>query len=467
MDEPSAVEPSASDSEYEAYGRLGLESFSRSLTLQRNAAEEIPEATSSNYRGKSSYAPYPMIYMDEGNGAELTDVDGNRYIDFHCGVSSIINGHVPEAQEAAVKRQVERGPYFATTYEIEHETAKLMNELVPSSDLTKFISTGTEAVMSALRLARAYTGKEKILKFEGMYHGHTDYALLNVHPNVENLGTKRNPTKIPETTGVPGQTLETVESIPWNDPVLLEEKLEREGDEIAAVITEGVMSNSGLLWPQHGYLEDLRRLTREHGVLLILDEVVTGFRMGLHGAQGYFDVDPDLSIFGKAMANGDPCAALTGREDVMRFLEAGTDKATFMGTFSGNPLVVAAANANLESLKDVGQSGYADLYEKGERLTAGFREILTDAGHDVFIPEFAGFFCLHFTDGESDPSQWHDWRDISPHIDVESYQRFGSRMIGEGIFLPPKTGRINLMHVHTDEHVDRALEAAKESILHV
>ncbi|QLG61052.1 aspartate aminotransferase family protein [Halorarum salinum] len=467
MDEPSAVEPSVSEGTYESYGALGLDSFSRSLTLQRKAEEEIPEATSSNHRGKGSYAPYPMIYMEEGNGAELTDVDGNSYIDFHCGVSAIINGHGPEAQEEAVKRQVERGPYFATTYELEYETAKLMNELVPGSDLTKFISTGTEAVMSALRLARAYTGKEKVLKFEGMYHGHTDYALVNVHPTVENLGTGRNATKIPETAGVPGSTLEAVETVPWNDTTLLEEKLERQGDEIAAVITEAVMSNSGLLWPQDGYLEDLRRLTREHDVLLILDEVVTGFRMGLHGAQGYFDIEPDLSIFGKAMANGYPCAALTGREDVMRFLESGPDKATFMGTFSGNPLVVAAAHANLELLNSVGERGYADLYERGERLTEGFEEILTDAGHDVFIPEFAGFFCLHFTDGESDPSQWHDWRDISPHTDAATYEQFASRMVGEGIFLPPKGGRINLMHAHTDEHIDEALEAAKESISHV
>lgn len=467
MTDHSQTEPSVSEEKHEQYGSQPLDKFARSLALQKKAVQEIPEASSSNYRGKSAYAPYPMIYMDHADGAQLTDVDGNTYIDFHCGVSSIINGHGPERQKDAVREQIERGPYFATTYEHEHEAAKIVNELVPGSDLTKFISTGTEAIMTAFRLSRAYTGKDKILKFEGMYHGHTDDALVNVHPNPENLGTKQNPTKIPETTGVPQEALETVETVPWNDTALLEQKLERDGDEIAAVVTEAVMSNSGLLWPHDGYINDIRRLTREHDVLLILDEVVTGFRMGLHGAQGYFDIEPDLSVFGKAMANGYPSAAMTGREEVMRFLEAGPDKATFMGTFSGNPVAVTAAQANLELLKDVGEDGYEDLYEKGERLTQSLREILTDAGHDIFIPEFAGFFYIHFIDGESDPSQWSNWRDIAPHTDDKTYAQFASAMTGEGIFLPPKNGRINLMHAHTDAHIDEALEAAKEAVTQV
>ena len=449
---------------YESYGTLPLEAFDRSLHLQRRASDEIPEATSSNYRGRTSYAPYPMIYMSEADGTRLTDVDGNDYLDFHCGVSSIINGHRPEAQVEAVKRQLDRGPYFATTYELEYETAKLVNDLVPAADLTKFISTGTEAVMSAIRLARAYTGKEKLLKFEGMYHGHTDYTLVNVHPDVGSLGTTRNPTKFPESTGVPSGTLDTVVSIPWNDTELLAERLDREGHEIAAVITEAVMSNSGLLWPREGYLDEIRRLTREHDVLLILDEVVTGFRMDLHGAQAYFDLEPDLAVFGKALANGYPCAALTGRESVMGFIESQPDRATFMGTFSGNPLVVAAANANLQLLQSVGEGGYDELYERGRRLMEGLRDIAADAGEDVFVPEFAGFSFLHFIDGETDPAEWRDWRDLAAHIDENRYEQFASTMIGEGVFFPPKFGRINLTHAHTDEDVDQALDAAKVAI---
>jgi glutamate-1-semialdehyde 2,1-aminomutase len=255
--------------EFAQYGDRPLSDYSESVALQQNAAKQIPEAVSSNHRGASNYAPYPLIYMESADGATLTDVDGNRYIDFHGGVSSIIVGHSPSEQIEAVKQQLDNGAYFATTYEIEHEAAQLVNDMVPSADLTKFTSTGTEAIMSALKLARAYTGKEKILKFEGMYHGHTDYALVNVHPDPGSLGTERNPTKIPEANGVPKKVLETVESVPWNSIELLEERLERDGDEIAAVITEAVMSNSGLLWPREGYLEELRRVTREHDVLFI------------------------------------------------------------------------------------------------------------------------------------------------------------------------------------------------------
>lgn len=450
--------------EFDQYGDRPLSDYSESVALQQNAVKEIPEAVSSNHRGASNYAPYPLIYMEEADGSTLTDVDGNRYIDFHGGVSSIIVGHSPSEQIEAVKQQLDSGAYFATTYETEYEAAKLVNDLVPSADLTKFTSTGTEAIMSAFKLARAYTGKDKILKFEGMYHGHTDYALVNVHPDPGSLGTECNPTKIPGANGVPEKVLETVESVPWNSIELLEERLERDGDEIAAVITEAVMSNSGLLWPREGYLEELRRLTREHDVLFILDEVVTGFRMGLHGAQGFFDIDPDLTILGKAMANGYPCAALAGRREVMEFISGEPSKATFMGTFSGNPLVVAAAKANLEQLKDIGESGYEELREKGERLTDGLQEIITDAGHDVFIPDNAGFFCVHFVDDQSSPETWTNWRDIGNNTDPERYNQFASAMIGEGIFITPKGDRINLMHSHTDAHINEALEAAKSAI---
>lgn len=453
--------------EFAQYGNRPLADYSNSIALQRKAANEIPEAVSSNHRGASNYAPYPLIYMQNAEGASLTDIDGNQYIDFHGGVSSIIVGHSPPEQVQAVKQQLEKGSYYATTFELEYEAAKLVNEIIPSADLTKFTSTGTEAVMSAMKLARAYSGKDKILKFEGMYHGHTDYALVNVHPDPSNLGTESNPTKIPGANGIPQNTLETVESIPWNNIEKLKEKLEREGNEIAAVITEAVMGNSGLLWPSEKYLDELRRLTREHEVLFILDEVVTGFRMGLRGAQGYFDLDPDLTIFGKAMANGYPCAALTGRKEIMQFIAGDPAKATFMGTFSGNPLVVAAAKTNLEQLESIGQKGYDELYEKGERLTEGLRDIISDSGHNVFIPEFAGFFYIHFTDGESNPNSWADWRDIAGQTNAQKYNQFASAMIGEGIFITPKGDRINLMHAHTDQHIDKALEAAKSAIQHV
>lgn len=442
-----------------AYGTNPSEAYARSLELLSKALEEIPEGSSSNYRGKSAYAPYPLIYMEEGDGATLTDVDGNEYLDFHGGVSALITGHCPDAQIEAVKAQLDRGAYFATTYELEYETAAMVNDLLPASDRTKFISTGTEAIMTAIRLARAYTGKEKVLKFEGMYHGHSDDMLVNVHPAPENLGERRNPTKIPESVGVPGVKKEAVESIPWNDTELLREKLEREGDEIAAIITEAVASNCGLLWPKDGYLQELEQLAAEYDTLFILDEVVTGFRMGLKGAQEYFDLNPDLAVYGKALANGYPCAALTGTEEVMDYITGDPNEGTFMGTFSGNPLVVAGANANLQILKQLGTDGYSQLYRQGERLTTGIEEILTDAGEDVFVPDFAGFFYTHFHDGKTNPETWTEYRDIAGRTDGDRFQQFAATLIDEGVFIPPQEGRINLMHAHTDDHIDEMLDA--------
>lgn len=448
-------------------GPMSGDNLSASMALQAKALEEIPEASSSNVRGRCSYDPYPMIYMERGDGATLTDVDGNEYVDFHCGISAIIAGHNPPRQQEAVEAQLDRGPYFATTYKLEYETAELLNDLLPGSDKTKFISTGTEAIMSALKLARAYTGKEKVLKFEGMYHGHTDYMEVNIGTHPSDLGTRRNPSKVAGANGVPADTLETTLCIPWNDLDLLAETLERHGNEIAAVITEGLLSNNGSLWPDDGYLDGVRRLTAEHDVLFILDEVVTGFRMGLDGAQGYFDVEPDLAIYGKALANGYPCAAVTGRDEVMEFISGSSETAGFMGTFSGNPLVVSAVNANLELLRDLGEDAYDELERKGDRLQAGLQEIGSDAGHAVHVPDFAGFSWMHFVDPGGDPSTWSEYRDVASETQPEKFETFAAGMIDEGIFLPPRHGRINLMHAHTDEHIDQFLEAAKSAIKHV
>lgn len=446
------------------YGEMTPGDLHRSMELQERALEEIPEATSSNYRGSSKHEPYPLLYMDRGEGATLTDVDGNEYLDFHGGVSSTILGHNVPEQTDAVKAQLDRGSYFATAHEAEYEAARLLNELAPAGDMTKFLSTGTEAVMSAIRLARAYTGKERVVKFEGMYHGQTDYMMVNVHPHRGDLNGRRAPTKVPEAPGVTEAAMDTVETVPWNDPALLEQKLERHGDEIAAVITEAVMGNSGLIWPQDGYLEDIRQLTETHDVVFILDEVITGFRMGLRGAQGYFDIEPDLAIYGKALANGYPCAAVTGKREIMETIGSAPDKAKVGGTSSGNPVSTAATKANLELLSEIGESGYDDFYDRGERLTDGLEDIFEDAGEDVFIPEFAGFFYVHFVDGGSDPERWTEWRDLSDATDTERYRSFAAEMVGRGIFLPPKHGRINMMHAHTDEHIETFLDAAADAV---
>jgi glutamate-1-semialdehyde 2,1-aminomutase len=261
--------------------------------------------------------------------------------------------------------------------------------------------------------------------------------------------------------GIPETTHRNVETLPFGDAQLLAEKLEREGDEIAAVLTEAVMSNCGLVRPPDGYLERVRQLTREHDVLLILDEVVTGFRMGPQGAQGHYDLDPDLAVFGKALANGYPNAAVTGHRDIMEFIEADSEKASFSGTFSGNPLVIAATKACLEEVQDIGDSGYERFLNRGQRLVEGLREIGADMGHEVFVPDFAGYTYLHFHDGETDPETWTEWRQVDRHVNFDTYRQFAAEMIGQGVYFIPRVGRINISHAHTDEHINQALEAAK------
>jgi len=448
----------------DSYGEQPDTTFAESKRLQDAATEELPEGTSTNARGESAYAPYPVIYLDEGDGAIVTDVDGNEYIDYLCGFSSIIRGHTPADEIEAATEQINKGALFGAANELEYETAKLVNDLVPASDLTKFTCSGTEGTMNAIRLARSFTGKDKIIKFEGFYHGHHDYVMVSHHPATGDTGSRQSPNKIPSGTGIPEQTLDSVEVLPWNDTELLAQKLEREGDEIAAVITEGLMSNGGALRPTDGFLQDIRDLTREHNSLMILDEVVTGFRMGLDGAQGYFDIEPDLAVFGKALANGYPTAALTGREEVMRHLNEEPSGAPFYGTYTGNPLALAGAKVNLEALSEIGDAGYDEFLARGQRLVDGLREIATDAGHDIFIPDFAGYFFMHFTDGETDPTQWTEWRDVDQHVQQDKIKQFSRAMIGEGVYFLPKFGRINMTHAHTDEHVTETLEAAKTAI---
>lgn len=451
----------------ETYGPKSSASYDESRRLQKSALDELPEGTSTHARGATTYAPYPMIYLTDGNGATVTDIDGNTYIDYLCGFSSIIQGHCIEEQIEAAKGQLDQGTLFGTAHQLEYETAQLVNEVVPGAELTKFANSGTEGTMAAIRLARAYTGKEKIVKFEGMYHGHHDYVLVNQKPALSDVGSRRNPTKIPAANGIPRGTVETVEPLPWNDLKLLEEKFARQGDEIAAVLTEAVMSNGGLIRPSPRYLDRVREITRRHDSLLILDEVVTGFRMALGGAQAHFDLEPDLAVFGKALANGYPVGALTGREEVMRFLRNEPDKAPFLGTYTGNPLALSGAKANIELLREKGDDAYARMNERGQRLVDTLRDLTTDAGHDVFIPDPAGYFFMLFHNGKTNPEEWTEWRDVGPHINVDRYVTFAREMIGRGVYFIPRFGRINLTHAHTDEHIDETIEAAKDAIKEV
>lgn len=400
--------------------------------------------------------------IEYGDGSRVVDVDGNEYVDCHCGYSSVIIGHAPDDQVDAVGKQVHRGPYFGTPHELEYETSMRLQALFPGDRMTNFSSTGTEAIDTALRLARSYTGADKILKFEGMYHGHTNDMLVSVDPPRSVLGTRKSPTKIPKVTGIPTEAYENTEVLPWNDASLLSEKIRKEGDDIAAVITEGVLSNGGLTWPTEEFLEELRVVSAHDDILLILDEVVTGFRMGLRGAQGYFDLDPDLSIFGKALANGYPVSAIVGKPKVMRTIKGSPDTASTLGTFSGNPLVLSAATAALDQLTEIGERGYEKFHDRGNSLVAALRDIFDDSRHNSHVTDFAGFFYVHFL--QQEPDHFRDWRDVEGAVAFDRHFDLWKELRREGVLIPPKFGRINLTHSHTAEDIETISEAVKVAL---
>jgi glutamate-1-semialdehyde 2,1-aminomutase len=320
----------------------------------------------------------------------------------------------------------------------------------------KFATSGTHGNSAAIKLARVHTGKEKVLKFEGGYHGHVDALAYNGGSNVAAPGSRNDPYTVPMEPGLTPGSAEGVEVLPWNDADLLAETLERQGDEIAAVIAEPIPANAGLFWPADGYLERVRDLTREHDVVLIFDEVVTGFRVSLHGAQGYLDVEPDLAVFGKGLGNGLPVAALVGRREVMDEYD---DHAVFSGTYSGGPLALAGTHANLRALRAAGEETYEAVRDRSQRLCEGLHEIAADAGHAVCPSRAAGFFKLNLVDERVDAIR--EWRDVHEHVRSETVTAFAREMIGEGSFIYPGHSRIALTTAHTDAHTERTLEHAK------
>ena len=291
---------------------------------------------------------YP-ICMKYGKGSKLYDVDGNEYIDYVAGFGPMILGYSPEAVNEAVIKQVEEGSQFsATTYNL-CQLSKKLTEIIPSAEIVSFQSTGTEANMYAFRVVRAFTGKDKIVKFEGQYHGWSDEQKITINaPSIGLLGPQNKPWKLLGSAGQREASGEDLLIMPWNDIDVLRDLFEKRGHEIAAVITEPYMCDEGPIMPKEGYLKQLRELTSEYNILLVFDEVITGFRLALGGAQEYFDVTPDVSVFGKAIAGGYPLSMICGKREIMEF---GVHAS---GTFNANPISVAAALATIAELEREG-----------------------------------------------------------------------------------------------------------------
>ena len=399
----------------------------RSQQWFERAQKSLVEGVNSPSRGAAVYAGGPIV-LERGRGSRVWDIDGNEYIDFMMSFGALIHGHAHPTLVKTVSEAMADGSHFAAATSAEVEAAERFRRLVPSAEVVRFANTGSEATMLALRLARAHTGRNKFLKFEGHYHGWYDSFLLNAHSHPqEQLGPAENPARIPDSEGIPLSTFDDVVLAPWNDTVALEKVMRRYGHELAAVITEPIMANMGCILPRDGYLQRLRELTRDCGALLILDEVVTGFRYAPGGCQEYYGVQPDISTFGKALGAGFPVGAVAGPRSILERMRWSENMVLHYGTFNGHRLTmkVIAANLDLLSAKDT----YKQLHAVGDNAIAGLREVFLRRKIKAIVQGFGPMFQIYFTEHEA----IHDYRDYCSYVDTKLYSRFVQRLLERGI----------------------------------
>lgn len=371
----------------------------RQAALYRRALQTMPGGTNSNFRAWGD----DTVYVDRGKGGRVWDIDGNEFIDLRMGYGPVILGHGDERVDDYVNERMRMGVSFSLTSEDEVRAMELVKELTGWVDKARMTVSGTEATMHAMRIARAYTGREKIVKFEGQYHGVHDYALISVSPNdMSELGDAENPVRLAWGRGIPGAVADTIIPARYNNIDFLRRLFEREGSEIAAIIVEPVLGNAQAIMPKPGFHQAMRALTEEFGILLIFDEVKTGFRLAKGGAAEYFGIKPDLATFAKAMGNGYPAAAFGGREDVMSMLP---DKVSHGGTYAGNRIAASAAVRTLEILRDT--NALETVHAVGRRMQDGLREILNPAGLPYVFTGHPSMFGIMFT--ETEPSEYRDW----------------------------------------------------------
>ncbi len=423
-------------------------SRTRSQAIFRQAEQVLVGGVNSPVRAFRAVGGEPLI-VERGQGAHLIDADGNEFIDYVCSWGSLILGHAHPAVTAALVEQARRGTSCGMTTELEVELAQRIAGALPSLEMLRFVSSGTEATMSAIRVARAFTGRELILKFEGCYHGHADSFLSQAGSGLATLGIASSP-------GVPQSLAALTLNAPYNDVAAVEKLLASHPNQIAAVIVEPVAANMGVMPPAPGFLEGLRELTRHNGALLIFDEVITGFRLAYGGAQTVFRIEPDLTTLGKIIGGGLPVAAYGGRRDVMR-LVAPLGPVYQAGTLSGNPL---AMRAGLETLKLLAASGfYEELNRKAARLVAGLREALRLSGLAGQVNSAGSLLTLFFSD---EPLKDYDGAKRS---DTRRFAAFFSEMLEREVFLPPSQFEaLFVSAAHTEADIERTVAACRESL---
>lgn len=423
-----------------------MRSYEKSIEAFSEAVNLMPGGVNSPVRAFKSVDMNP-IFMERGKGSKMYDIDGNEYIDYVLSWGPLILGHTNDRVVEALKRVAESGTSFGTATLIENELANLVIERVPSIELIRMVSSGTEATMSALRLARGYTGRDKILKFEGSYHGHGDSLLIKAGSGVATLG-------LPDSPGVPEGIAKNTITVAYNDLAAVKYAFEQYGEELACVIVEPVAGNMGVVPPQPGFLEGLREVTKQYGALLIFDEVMTGFRVGYNCAQGYYGITPDLTCLGKVIGGGLPVGAFGGKREIMERV-APSGPIYQAGTLSGNPL---AMTAGFETLSQLTPEVYDEFIRKGDILEKGISEAANKYGIPYTFNRAGSMIGLFFTN--EDVINY----DTAKTSDLTFFANYYREMAEQGIYLPPSQFEgLFLSTEHSDEDLEKTVAAVENA----
>lgn len=425
-------------------------SYTKSANLLERSKKVLAGGVSSEFR---KYNHPHAIFYTHGQGSRIYDVDGNEYLDFTLSQGPLILGHSHPEVLAAVNEYSEKGQIFAGQHIKEIELAEKLNEIIPSAALMRFCLDGSEAVQTAFRIARAKTGKQKFLRFEGHYHGWMDNVCWAIStPSVEALGAREEPIVFPWSQGLSNNSKDDFITLPWNDLALVEKIVGERHAEIAAIITEPVMCNSGCIVPEKGFLEGLRKICDQYNIALIFDEVITGFRLSLGGAQQYFNITPDLSVFAKAMGSGYPISAIVGKREWMSLLENG--QVIHAGTMNSSNPTVAAALATIQILQR--ENPYQRMFDLGKKLMNGLKKAAEKTGHKLLIQGPGPMFTTAFTTAQ----KVSDYRGTL-NADKTKLNQFiagmhdhNIRIIGRGLWY--------ISSVHVQEDIDVAIAAAEK-----
>jgi glutamate-1-semialdehyde 2,1-aminomutase len=427
--------------------RVKTKKVIRSKQLFEEAQRYLPGGVDSPVRAFKAVGGIPL-FIKSGHGSRLYDEDGNEFIDYVGSWGPLILGHAHSRVVKAIKMAVENGSSFGAPTELETTLAKLISDAMPSVEMVRFVNSGTEAAMSAIRLARAFTDRNKIVKFAGCYHGHSDGLLAKAGSGMATLG-------IPSSPGVPAAVTTDTLVAPYNNLEAAVQLFKDFRSDIAAVIVEPVAGNMGVVLPQPGFLEGLRRLTSQHGALLIFDEVITGFRVAYGGAQQLYEIKPDLTCLGKIIGGGLPVSAYGGRRDIMQMV-APSGEVYQAGTLAGNPLAMTAGIETITILKESG--AYQELERKAALLEKGIREAADKAGVAIQLPRIGSMFTVFFT-----KNPVTDYETAS-RADTKLYAKFFHHMLSQGIYFPPSQFEAAFVCLaHTDKDIQFTIGAAEKA----